>query len=94
MFTYDGKQYGPLLDVDKAIVVYICGSRFLEGTSIPPSRFDHQATYLDFWLQLVGVRDLRTVIVDNAWNRDLQESEVSVAKGKATLEGLVECFLN
>jgi FMN-dependent NADH-azoreductase len=94
LFTYDGKQYGPLLNVEKAIVVYTRGSRFLEGTPIPPSRFDHQATYLDFWLDLVGVRDLRSVIVDNAWNRDRQESEVSLAKGKATLKRLVEWFLN
>ena len=94
LFAYDGKQYGPLLNVEKAIVVYTRGSRFLEGTPIPPSRFDHQAPYLDFWLRLVGVRDLRSVIVDNAWNRDRQESEVSLAKGKATLERLVEWFLN
>jgi FMN-dependent NADH-azoreductase len=72
--------------VEKAIVVYTRGSRFLEGTSIPPSRFDHQAAYLDFWLELAGVRDLRSVIVDNPWNRDRQESEVRLAKGKATLE--------
>ena len=84
--TYDGKQYGPLLHVEKAIVVYTRGSRFVEGTPIPPSRFDHQATYLDCWLKLAGVRDLRSVIVDNAWNRDRQESEVSLEKGKATLE--------
>jgi FMN-dependent NADH-azoreductase len=94
LFTYDGKQYGPLLNIEKAIVVYTRGSRFLEGTLIPPSRFDHQATYLDFWLQLVGVRDLRSVIVDNAWNRDRQESEASLAKGKATLEQLAEWFLH
>jgi len=94
LFTYDGKQYGPLLRVEKAIVVYTRGSRFLEGTPIPPSRFDHQATYLDFWLHLVGVRDVRSVIVDNAWNRDRQESEVSLAKGKAALEQLVEWFLS
>src|ERR1700677_1330072 len=94
LFTYDGKQYGPLLNVEKAIVVYTRGSRFVEGTPIPPSRFDHQATYLDFWLQLVGVRNLRSVIVDNAWNRDRQESEESMAKGKATLEQLVKWFLN
>ena len=94
LFAYDGKQYGPLLNVEKAIVVYTRGSRFLESTPIPPSRFDHQATYLDFWLQLVGVRGLRSVIVDNAWNRDRRESEVSLAKGKATLEQLVEWFLN
>jgi FMN-dependent NADH-azoreductase len=94
LFTYDGKQYGPLLNVKKAVVVYTRGSRFLEGSPIPPSRFDHQATYLDFWLQLVGVRSLRSVIVDNAWNRDRQESEVSLMEGKGILEGLVEWFLN
>jgi FMN-dependent NADH-azoreductase len=93
LFTYDGKQYGPLLNVEKAVAVYTRGSRFVEGTPIPRS-FDHQAPYLDFWLRLVGVRDLRSVIVDNAWNRDRQESEVSLAKGKATLERLVQWFLN
>jgi FMN-dependent NADH-azoreductase len=93
LFSYDGKQYGPLLKVEKAVVVYTRGSRFLEGTPIPPSRFDHQATYLDFWLQLVGVRDLQSVIVDNAWNRDRHESELSLAKGKANLERLVDWFL-
>ena len=94
LFAYDGKRYGPLLKVEKAVVVYTRGSRFQEGTPIPPSRFDHQATYLGFWLQLVGVRDLRSVIVDNAWNRDRQESELSLAKGKANLERLVDWFLN
>ena len=93
LFTYDGKQYGPCLNVEKAVVVYTRGSRYLEDTPIPPSRFDYQATYLDFWLQLIGVRNLRSVIVDNAWNRDRHESEVSLAKGKATLEGLVDWFL-
>ena len=38
LFTYDGKQYGPLLHVEKAVVVYTRGSRYLEGTPIPPSR--------------------------------------------------------
>ena len=92
LFTYDGKEYGPLLNVEKAVAVYTRGSRYLEGTPIPP-RFDHQAPYLDFWLRLIGVRDLRSVIVDNAWNRDRQQSEVSLAKAKATLEQLVEWFL-
>ena len=90
LFSYDGKEYGPLLNVEKAVVVYTRGSRFLEGTLIPPSRFDHQSTYLNFWLQLVGVRDLRSVIVDNAWNQDHLQSEASVAKGRAELEQLVD----
>jgi Flavodoxin-like fold len=65
LFAYDGKQYSPLLNVEKAVVVYTRGLRFLEGTPLPLSRFDHQATYLGFSLRLVGVRDLRSVIVDN-----------------------------
>jgi FMN-dependent NADH-azoreductase len=94
LFAYDGKQYGPLLNVPKAVVICTRGSRFLEGTPIPPSRFDYQATYLDFWLQLVGVQSLRSVIVDNAWNHDRQQSEVSLAKGEASLVRLVDWFLN
>jgi hypothetical protein len=35
-----------------------------------------------------------TLSVDNAWNRDRQESEMSLAKGKAALEILVEWFFN
>ena len=93
LFSYDGKQYGPFLNVEKAVAIYTRGSRFLAGTPIPPS-FDYQAPYLDFWLRLIGVRDLRSVIVDNAWNRDRQGSEVSLANGKATLERLVQWFLN
>ena len=93
LFSYDGKQYGPLLNVEKAVVVCTRGSRFLEGTPIPP-RFDHQTPYLDFWLQLVGVRDLRSVIVDNAWNHDQRQSELSLAEGEAALKQLVEWFLN
>jgi FMN-dependent NADH-azoreductase len=37
LFTYDGKQYGPLLNVEKAVAVYTRGSRYLEGSPIPPS---------------------------------------------------------
>jgi FMN-dependent NADH-azoreductase len=92
LFTYDGRQYGPLLNVEKAVAVCTRGSRYIEGTPIPPS-FDHQAPYLDFWLRLIGIRELRSVIVDNAWNRDRQESEVSLANGKAALKRLVDWFL-
>jgi FMN-dependent NADH-azoreductase len=92
LFSYDGREYGPLLNVEKAVVVYTRGSRFVEGTPIPP-RFDHQATYVDFWLRLVGVRDLRSVIVDNAWNQDRQQSEISLTNGEAALKQLVEWFL-
>jgi FMN-dependent NADH-azoreductase len=93
LFTYDGKEYGPALHVEKAVTVYTRGSRFLEASAIPPSLFDHQAPYIDFWLRLIGVQDLRSIIVDNAWNHDARESKRSLADGKAQLIDLVEWFL-
>jgi FMN-dependent NADH-azoreductase len=67
LFSYDGKQ---MLKVAKAVAVYTRGSRFLEDSAIPVSRFDHQAPYVDFWLNLIGVQSLRTVVVeagDSRW---------------------------
>ena len=54
LFTYDGKQYGPLLNVEKAVARLIRAVHATSrGTPIPPS-FHYQATYLDFWLRQVG----------------------------------------
>ena len=89
LFTYDAKAYGPALHVEKAVAVYTRGSRFLEASAIPPSRFDHQAPYIDFWLRLIGVQDLRSIIVDNAWNHDARESDRSLVNGQAQLIELV-----
>lgn len=93
LFTYDGKEYGPALNIGKAITLYTRGSRFLEGSAIPASRFDHQAPYIDFWLELIGVQSLQRVVVDNAWNLDDKESELSIADGKKRLLELVGWFL-
>ena len=91
LFTYDGKQYGPLLNIPKALVVYTRGSAYREDTPIPHS-FDHQAPYIDFWLRMVGVREVRSVVVDNAWNRDDADSASSLAAAKQSLERIVEGF--
>jgi FMN-dependent NADH-azoreductase len=61
LFTYDGKQYVPLLNVEKAVAVYTRGSRYLEGTPIPPS-FDHQAALprllvATYWCSSLSQRD-------------------------------------
>jgi FMN-dependent NADH-azoreductase len=91
LFTYDGKQYGPLLNIPKALVVYTRGSTYREDTPIPPS-FDHQAPYIDFWLRMIGVREVRSVVVDNAWNRDDAESASSLAAAKQSVERIVSGF--
>ncbi|WP_446743526.1 FMN-dependent NADH-azoreductase [Silvibacterium acidisoli] len=94
LFTYDGNEYGLALSIDKAITLYTRGSQFLEGSAIPASRFDHQAPYIDFWLSLIGVHNLRSVIVDKAWNLDAKESELSIADGKKRLLENVDWFLS
>jgi FMN-dependent NADH-azoreductase len=91
LFTYDGQQYGPLLDIPKALVVYTRGSTYRENSPIPPS-FDHQAPYVDFWLRMIGVHEVRSVVVDNAWNQDDAESAASLAAGKLSVERIVGGF--
>ncbi|HLX04493.1 MAG TPA: NAD(P)H-dependent oxidoreductase [Candidatus Binatus sp.] len=91
LFTYDGKQYGPLLNIPKALVVYTRGSTYREDSPIPPS-FDFQAPYIDFWLRMIGVQEIRSVVVDNAWNRNDAESAASLAAGKHSVEQIVGDF--
>src|SRR6202451_2487635 len=91
LFTYDGKEYGPLLNIPKALVVYTRGSTYRENSPIPPS-FDHQAPYIDFWLHMIGVRELRSVVVENAWNKHYEESVDSLAAGKQSVEEIAWDF--
>src|ERR1700685_2476181 len=91
LFTYDGKQYGPSLNIPRALVVYTRGSTYRENSPIPPS-FDHQAPYIDFWLHMIGVRELRSVVVDHAWNKDDEESVDSLAAGKQSVERMAKDF--
>jgi FMN-dependent NADH-azoreductase len=90
LFTYDGKEYGPSLNIPKALVVYTRGSAYRENTPIPPS-FDHQAPYIDFWLRMIGVREVLSLVVDNVFMDDAQ-SAARVAAGKQSVERLVDGF--
>jgi FMN-dependent NADH-azoreductase len=90
LFTYDGKEYGPSLNIPKALVVYTRGSAYRENTPIPPS-YDHQAPYIDFWLRMIGVREVRSLVVDNVFQDDAQ-SAARVAAGKQSVERLVDGF--
>src|ERR1700693_544518 len=86
------KNMGHASTSPSQLVVYTRGSAFREDSPIPPS-FDHQAPYIDFWLRLIGVHEVRSVIVDNAWNQDHAQSEASLAAGKQSVERLVRGFL-
>ena len=91
LFTYDGKEYGPSLNIAKALVVYTRGSEYREGTPIPPS-FDHQAPYIDFWLRMIGVREIQSVVVDNAWNKSDAQSAASMAAANQSVERIAGGF--
>jgi FMN-dependent NADH-azoreductase len=91
LFTYDGKEYGPCLSIPKALVVYTRGSTYRVDTPIPPS-FDHQAPYVDFWLRQIGVHEIRSVLVDNAWNQNDAESAASLAAAKRSVEEIAKGF--
>src|ERR1700731_139796 len=64
---------------------------YREGTPIPPS-FDHQAPYIDLWLRMIGVHEVRSVIVDNAWNLNDAQSAASVAAAKQSVERIARGF--
>jgi FMN-dependent NADH-azoreductase len=41
---------------------------------------------------MIGVHEVRSVVVDNAWNQDDDQSAASLAAGKQAVEGLVKDF--
>src|ERR1700720_4993468 len=89
-FLSASRKVLPVINED-VLSVYTRGSGFREDSPIPPS-FDHQAPYIDFWLRLIGVHEVCSVVVDNAWNQDHAQSEASLAAGKQSVERLVRGF--
>lgn len=53
LFTFDGKEYGPLLETPRALVIFARGGTYAEYSPTPASRFDHQEGFFDFWLPFI-----------------------------------------
>ncbi|HEY1683203.1 MAG TPA: NAD(P)H-dependent oxidoreductase [Tepidisphaeraceae bacterium] len=83
LFTNDGNGYGPLLKTPRALVIYARGGTFAEDSPSPASHFDHQKDYLDFWLTLIGVQEVRTLIVETTSWRGEEQADRSIARAKA-----------
>src|ERR1700739_3225068 len=64
LFTYDGTEYGPLLKTPRAFGGYARGGTDAEHPPTPGSRFNHQQRYFDFWLKFIGVKEVRTLVVE------------------------------
>jgi FMN-dependent NADH-azoreductase len=69
LFTFDGKEYGPALNIDKAFVAYVRGQSEEAGfQTVPPPGFDYATKYIEFWLHFIGVRSITALTVEHTWD--------------------------
>jgi FMN-dependent NADH-azoreductase len=69
LFTFDGKEYGPALNIDKAFVAYVRGQSEEAGFQrVRPPGFDYATTYIEFWLRFIGVRSITALTVEHTWD--------------------------
>jgi FMN-dependent NADH-azoreductase len=92
LFTYDGHEYGPLLKTPRALLILARGGEYAEDLPTPPSRFDHQKSYLEFWLPLVGVQDVKTLVVEGTSWRGEEKGKYNVEHGKEAARKLAAHF--
>lgn len=85
LFTYDGVHFGPAVDVARADVVFVRGQYYGEDGPTPGSIFDHQVAFVEFFLRTIGVRDVRSLIIDRTWDPAAAEA---IAEGVARARDL------
>lgn len=89
LFTFDGRSFGPMLSVTRALVISTRGQSYDDEGPTPESHFDHQSDYLTFWLKFIGVIDVRTMVVEHTWDDDGDER---LASGRARAAALALTF--
>ena len=68
------------------------GGTYAEDLPTPPSRFDHQKSYLEFWLPLIGVREVKTLVVESTSWAGEEKGKYSVERGKEAARELAAHF--
>jgi FMN-dependent NADH-azoreductase len=69
LFTFDGKCYGPSLDIEKAFVAFVRGQSDEAGfETVPQPGFQHLSGYVEFWLRFIGVREVVTLTLEHTWD--------------------------
>ena len=58
------EEQSPDIATPCALVILARGGTYAEDLPTPPSRFDHQKSYFEFWLPFIGVREVRTLVVE------------------------------
>jgi FMN-dependent NADH-azoreductase len=69
LFMFDGKRYGPALDIDKAFVALVRGQSDEAGLdTLPQPGFQYLRGYIEFWLRFIGVREVVTLTLEHTWD--------------------------
>lgn len=89
LFTVDGDRIGPGLNTPLALALLVRGQAYPEWGDRPPEEFDHQSSYIEFWLRLIGVQEVRTLVVEHTWD-DLRDS--AIAWGRAQAKAMAATF--
>lgn len=74
LFAFDGKKYSPMLNIEKAFVVYVRGQSEEAGVQTAPQPgFEYAAKYIEFWLRFIGVRTISAMTVEHTWDGRAQD---------------------
>jgi FMN-dependent NADH-azoreductase len=69
LFTFDGKRYGPSLDIRKAFIAFVRGQCDEAGfETVPQPGFQYLSGYVEFWLRFIGVREVVTLTLEHRWD--------------------------
>ncbi|MGV8885586.1 MAG: FMN-dependent NADH-azoreductase [Microbacteriaceae bacterium] len=83
LFTFDGTHFGPALDIPRALVIFSRGQYYAEDGPTPASHWDHQSAFITFFLTTIGVRDVRTLLVEHTWDDQVDASIAAACKKAA-----------
>lgn len=82
LFTFNGQAYGPMLQIERALVIHVRGQSHDQGAGASSPGFTHQADYIDFWLKFIGVQEVRSLTVEHTWDA-LAPDTIEQAKARA-----------
>lgn len=68
LFTFNGQAYGPMLDIERALVIHVRGQSHDKAAGLAHPGFTHQADYIEFWLKFIGVKEVRSLTVEHTWD--------------------------
>ena len=73
-------------------MVYARGGTYEEDSPTPASRFYHQRGYIDFWLEFIGVKEVRTLVVEGTTWGGKEKGEERIARGREEAKKLAADF--